>query len=573
MLLNESKLRSLADGVGERAAREWLGRVMESRSRATRAVVAPHIATLLAGPAVDRVEYILTTRRRAPVKVDDTQRRWFAFVERAHAAGLHAGLLAPRGSGKTSLLVVGKTADDIGRDPDGSIQIASVAAPTARKRVGAIKRMIATSERYRELYPNVRPDPDDWSKTEIRVAGTTSTDPSLIGFGVTSESVGSRSTGLTLDDVDGRKSLSATVRETIRDTLDSQVLPTLEVGALATMVATAWHEEDYAHTKLREADWAWLVDGVSDDLEWIEYVTLWGGKALDAQLGGDACEPTAWGLKRFAREFGCVVRRMPMYAHFDRGELRKRRGLGEQPKRSFRRGYQQDAYTDEERWFPSFERCVHYGVSYERLAWRSWRYVVGVDLSSKRRPGNFLVIAGETSDGRKAVVDARYGAWTSPQTAQSIADADGVFQPQALIVESVALQEAILEWAQHTRGAGMGARADWWSRLRGYQTKGNVHTDEEQGIRALEIEFANDSWVVLIPHEKRVGCDCGLCELVRQVTQHPHGKQKDAVMALWFAREGFAEVSAPAGAVIPPANERPEREMLHEYRRGGLDGI
>jgi hypothetical protein len=291
-------------------------------------------------------------------------------------------------------------------------------------------------------------------------------------------------------------------------------------------------------------------------------------------LGGEVCEPTAWGLKRFARDFGCVVRRMPMYAHFDRAELRKRRGDGEQPRRSFRRGYQQDAYTDEERWFPSFERCTHYGVSYERLPWRTWRFVIGVDLSSKKRPGNFAVVIGQAADGRKVICDARFGAWTSYQTAQQVAELDGRFRPEVIEIESVALQEAIIEWSVATRGAGMGERADWWTRLKGYETKGNVHTDEDHGIRALEIEFANDAWAILVPHEKRTGCDCGMCELVRQFAQHPHGKARDAIMATWFGREGFAEVLTPRGAVIPPVSERPEREMLHEYRRGGFwDGI
>lgn len=528
------------------------------RARSKLGALAPHIAALRAGPAVDRVEYILTTRRRAPVKVDATQRRWFAFVELAHWLGLHALLLAPRGSGKTSLLVVGKTADDIGRDPDGSLQIASVAAPTARKRVGAIKRMIATSERYRELYPNVLPDPDDWSKTEIRVAGTTSTDPSLIGFGVTSESVGSRSTGLTLDDVDGRKSLSATVRETIRDTLDSQVMPTLEVGALATMVATAWHEEDYAHTKLRERDWACLVDGVSDDLDWIEYVTLWGGKALDVDLGGEVCEPTAWGLKRFVRDFGCVVRRMPMYAHFDRAELLKRRGDGEQPRRSFRRGYQQDAYTDEERWFPSFELVPKYGHSYDVIpGWSGWAYITGVDLSSKKRPGNAVVTAGLAPNGKRVIVDVRIGAWSGPDLLRELAKVDANFRPTAIFVESNAYQETFADFARD--------KPEYFSlssRLRDYQTPGTVHTDEYLGIKFLDEEFKRLEWMQLVPHEKKTGCDCGHCELIRQVTQHPHAKQRDALMALWFCREGFRLM----GAKVEIINRNESRAGARDHR-------
>lgn len=533
-----------------------------AKTATRKAELSERAKALLAGPAVDRVQAILTDRRKRSIQIDATQRRWFTLRERAHRAGLHFGLMAPRGSGKTMTLVVGANADAIGQDPAGSLQIASVAAPIARRRVVAVRRIVASSVMYREIYPEVRPDPDDWNKTEIRVLGATSTDPTLTGFGVDSESVGGRCTGLTLDDIDGRKSLSATVRESIRETVNEQVLPQLETGALVTALATAWHEEDYAHTKLREAEWCWLIDGVSDDCEWIEYVAIWGGKGIDADLGGEVCEPTAWGIKRFARDFGCVVRRMPLYAHFDRAELLKRRGNGPQPKRSFRRGYQQDAYTDEERWFPSFPACVYYGVDYRTLAWQQWLFMTGVDISSKKRPGNAIVTAGQVPDGRKAVVDVRIGAWTSYETAQQIAEVDLVFRPRLVKVESVATQEAIIEWAKATRGAGIHGRADFWSRLSPYETKGNVHTDENVGIRALENECAMGGWVVLIPHEKDPDCKCGLCVFVREVTQHPHGKTKDALMGWWFCREGFDEV----GAKMQVINRNESRAGARDHR-------
>lgn len=561
MRLNESRLRSLAEGVGESAARHWLGRVLETRGTAA-AEQSAKGKRMLERPQVERVQSILMDRRKRAVEIDPTQRRWFEFREKAHKAGMSFLLMAPRGSGKTMMMVVGLTADEIGQDPSGSRQIASVASDIAGRRVVAVRRIIATSPAFRECYPRVLPDPDDWNKTSIRILGSTSTDPTLLGYGVASESVGGRCTGLTLDDIDGHKSLSPVVRETIRERVNDQVLPQLEPGALVDMLATAWHEEDYAHGRLRECGWACLIDAISDDCEWVEYLAIWGGKGIDAKLGGDVCEPTAWGLKRFRREFGGVVRRMPLYRHFDREELRKRRGDGEQPKRSFRRGYQQDAYTDEERWFPSFPACVYYGVDYRTLAWQQWLFMTGVDISSKKRPGNAIVTAGQVPDGRKAVVDVRIGAWTSYETAQQIAEVDLAFRPRLVKVESVATQEAIIEWAKATRGAGIHGRADFWSRLSPYETKGNVHTDENVGIRALENECAMGGWVVLIPHEKDPDCKCGLCVFVREVTQHPHGKTKDALMGWWFCREGFDEV----GAKMQVINRNESRAGARDHR-------
>lgn len=521
----------------------------------------PRVVAIRAAPLASRVERILTDRRKRPITIDATQRRWFALLEYAHARGMHAGIMAPRGSGKTSVLVVGVTADAIGQDPHGSRQIASVAAPTATKRVGAVRRIIATSAAFREMYPDARPDPDEWNKTEIRILGSTSLDPTLVGFGVTSESVGSRSTGTVLDDVDGSKSLSPLVRERIRDTLDSQVLPTLEQGARVLMVCTAWHEEDYAHTKIRERDWCWIVDGISDDCQWVEYVVIEGGKpsALDlGDLAGEPCEPTAWGLKRFAREFGCAVRRVPLYSHFDREELWRRRGDGAEPKRSFRRGYQQDAYTDEERWFPSFELVPKYGFAHDAIpGWDGWAYITGVDLSSKKRPGNAVVTAGLATNGKRVIVDVRIGAWSGPDLLRELAKVDAIFHPTAIFVESNAYQETFADFARD--------KPEYFSlssRLRDYQTPGTVHTDEYLGIKFLDEEFKRLEWMQLVPHEKKTGCDCGHCELIRQVTQHPHAKQRDALMALWFCREGFRLM----GAKVEIINRNESRAGARDHR-------
>ena len=126
----------------------------------------------------------------------------------------------------------------------------------------------------------------------------------------------------------------------------------------------------------------------------------------------------------------------------------------------------------------------------------------------------------------------------------------------------MATQEAIIEWAKATRGAGIRGRADFWSRLSPYETKGNVHTDEYVGIRALENECAMGGWVVLIPHPKDPDCKCGLCIFVREVTQHPHGKTKDGLMAWWFCREGFDEV----GAKMQVINRHESRAGARDHR-------
>lgn len=254
-------------------------------------------------------------------------------------------------------------------------------------------------------------------------------------------------------------------------------------------------------------------------------------------------------IDKIAPELGLEILELPLWAErFPKPILD---ALELESPRAHRRGRRQEAYSDAEKWFPSFERlCVVYGLDYRSLPWRSWRYMAGADPSGKRRKGNALVAAGEARDGRKVITEVRIGAWTSPEFMEQIADVDAIFRPQGILFESVALQESILEWTRYTRGAGIGATADWWTRLSGYETKGTINTDEWVGLKALEAEFSNGAWILPIAHEKRPGCDCGPCELVRQVTQHPHGKQHDALMALWFCREGFVACGQPASTMV-----------------------
>lgn len=508
------------------------------------------IRRLRDGDRWERIQYFLRDERDQPVKFKEIHRGWLEFVERAHAAGLHAGVMAPFGHGKTAVLVIGLVLDWIGQNREGRFQIVSANDKIAVKRVGSIKRYIERSVAYHEIYPDVRPSAENWQKHEITIQReSASPDPTLQGYGITSGGTGSRSDGTAFDDVDDVHSLSPDVRETRGEGFDSTWMSRLESWARAVMPCTAWHVEDVAHRKLSNEEWAWRCEAVSERKERIYAAEIWRGGGR----GRESAPADATGIvARLAKEHGARVISLPLWTERRNREALEKRER--QSARAYRRGEQNDAYRDDETTFPSFLGCVRWNVDPASLPWQSWRCKSGVDLSSKKRPGNVIVVVGrDMKTGVKTILDVRIGAWTSPQTVRQIDEVDRAWQCEEHRVESNAYQESVREWAVDVKGGGTGS--DSWSRISNYETKGTVHTDEYAGIPGLETEFSNGGWVFPIPHgsrdvvkerESAPGCGCDRCEMLRQVSQHPNAKQRDALMALWFARDAFLDSTQQA---------------------------
>lgn len=273
-------------------------------------------------------------------------------------------------------------------------------------------------------------------------------------------------------------------------------------------------------------------------------------------------------IAALAREFGAPIERLPLWSpKFTPETLAQIRA---EDARSYERGFRQIAHADSEKMFPSFMRAIRYGVDWHELAWKTWRFATGTDLSTTKRPGCWIVTLALTPEGQTVLVDARQGAWTSPQTLRNLAEVDELFGPDVHVVESVAFQQNVLEWAEERR-----ADYPWSTKIEGYQTTGTTKADREVGMPALEIEFEHGSWLVPYATRHRVDCDCTICVLVRQVDAYPHGTRDDAVMALWFAREGLRKLGRKnlAGTRPMPSGEELEALMaaVRESRAAALE--
>jgi len=221
--------------------------------------------------------------------------------------------------------------------------------------------------------------------------------------------------------------------------------------------------------------------------------------------------------------------------------LVKKCGTTEYSKRSFDLGFRLKPLSASDMTYPSFRNCIEYGISPSQVVdHKRWIFYTGVDLSSKKRKGNVIFTMGFNPITKiKIPVEIRKGAWTSPEVARQLAEVDRIYGPDILMVETNALQTALVEWIQECSSEYI-----FWDRVGSYQTQGNIKRSEA-GLPRLETEFSNHSWRVLMDSKHPADCDCGFCSWINEMSSHPHNTDADCVMACWFAaeacREGISE--------------------------------
>lgn len=200
-------------------------------------------------------------------------RTWLNTIYEGKAKDMATLTFAFRGSWKTTTISILFTAYRMGKDPVKTNLILQNNDAKAQRTTMAIANIIEKDPKWKDIFPNVVPDKTngwgaqgyfvvDTSMTDDEWAGATtvSSDPSLLGLGISSGSViGMHPTGvLLLDDIhDEANSVSNTEREKVVKVLTDTILPMivpdgskdegdqLETWTLA--VGTPWHEEDAYH--------------------------------------------------------------------------------------------------------------------------------------------------------------------------------------------------------------------------------------------------------------------------------------------------------------------------------------
>lgn len=202
---------------------------------------------------------------------------------------------------------------------------------------------------------------------------------------------------------------------------------------------------------------------------------------------------------------------------------------------TFNRGYRQMAVSPGELLFPSFDSCIQSGLTAGELIARKGMCYTGVDLAGKKRKGNAIVTVGADPSGRRALLDVRFGAWKSPDTAKNLGEVNDALNPQFIQVENNAYQQSLIDWVKESG-------YPWWIKIEPFTTGANKN-DPEVGLAVLEVEFHNRGWI--IPGAEFEGhppdCACNWCRLVTEIRNYPKGSSFDGGMAMWFARDAAAK--------------------------------
>lgn len=444
---------------------------------------------------------------------------WISHIEFCERNNLYPGFLAPFGHGKTVTAIVGYLLKRIGENPNLRAKIISSIETEAIKRTKAIRKYIEEDLDYREIYPEILPS-RTWAESSYTVQRTNkSIDPTVEAKGVLAGGIGGRMDMVFFDDAVSYKNAIKEPgnRDKVREEIENTWLSRLDPGGIVVMVATAWHEEDATHHFMRNPEFCFLIQRISEDFERIE------------------CEVKNSPDPNYQKFILPLSVRWPKQALKTRCDL-----LG---KRAFDRGFRQRAYSDEERVYKAFPSCLDYTLSINQVRnrvaeGRDFFVSVGVDLSSKKRPGNAIFVLGIDNQNYKYFIDVITGKWTSPETADQLAYICHQYKPNTIVVENNAYQTALIEWIKESK-----KEYNFWDKIIPFTT-GKQKADEQLGLPALEVEFENKSWKIAckeqVTHEP--GCKCDLCRWQREVHDYPMYATTDCLMASWFAWHGINRV-------------------------------
>jgi hypothetical protein len=196
------------------------------------------------------------------------------------------------------------------------------------------------------------------------------------------------------------------------------------------------------------------------------------------------------------------------------------------------------AFTDAERWFPSFKTCFTSGIVVGDIIRRGLPCYAGVDLSGAQRPGNVIFVAAVDDAGRRYPVEILRGGWTATETARQIY---GVSQRHPnlryIMVENNGYQQSLIDIIK--------SEPSWpelYYKVESFTTGQRNKADVNYGLRSLEIEFSKKQWV--IPESEFAShppsCQCGWCAWRDEMSNYPFAGEGDTVMGCWFCREAIA---------------------------------
>jgi hypothetical protein len=194
------------------------------------------------------------------VKMPIHARVWVDGFYLARAKGKDYGLMAFRGSTKTTTVTIGFMAFQIGQHPERANMIIQVSDDKAQKATKSVADMIEFNPFWKQTFPHVVPDKgagwsssgyqvkrDDMDYGEWNRLNAKRKDPSMFGVGYTSSLiVGCHPDGLlVVDDIlDENNTVSRREMEKVRQIIKSSILPCATSNTFGMWVFTPWRDDD-----------------------------------------------------------------------------------------------------------------------------------------------------------------------------------------------------------------------------------------------------------------------------------------------------------------------------------------
>ena len=237
--------------------------------------------------------FVVRNEDGAPLRYHQVHLWWIAHINYAWSRGMHAGIFAPFGHGKTSGLSVPLVTYLTGLNPQERMKIVCSGDDAAKLRMQAAKNIIE-SDLYKLVFPNVVRG-DKWTDHQMFVERVGhAVDPTIEARGVKTLGTGMRATAIVFDDVvDSENSTTEEKRNHTTWLVEMKWLSRLEPGARVLWIATPWDGDDASYKMRARPDFCWLEQRAKEDLSGYEQDAYNVGRDYASECAQDVIEMLA----------------------------------------------------------------------------------------------------------------------------------------------------------------------------------------------------------------------------------------------------------------------------------------
>lgn len=293
----------------------------------------------------------------------------------------------------------------VGRNPEGNLVLVSNTASQAELFLGVVKDTIERNERYRAVFPGVRPDAHrPWTSSEIFVErrDLTNKDATVFATGTGGVVVGRRADLMLIDDpLDQDNTATDAQRQKVKTWFRQTLMTRVKPDGRVVVIVTRWHEDDLAADLMASGEYTVIHMKAIDEEGRALWPALWPAEKLEAK----------W-VEIGTALFQCMYQGDPTALGGD----------------IFRR-----------EWFKDYTQAPE-GLR----VYQAWDLAISQKQSADYTVG---VTVGVDKDQNAYVLDVVRGRWTFQEQQEQMTRQAQQYRPAAIGIESVAYQAAAFQEA------------------------------------------------------------------------------------------------------------------------------